>query len=86
MNLHDEDKPSDPIDQASNLDLMYTAQNIAKARLGAQAEQLCQDGRWSTYVCVDCEEDIEPERLAHGRIRCFSCQDFKERSAARGRR
>ena len=84
MNQYDEDKASDPIDQASKLDLMYTAQNLAKARLGAQAEQMFLDGKWGTETCVDCGEDIEPERLARARIRCFSCQDWKERTERRG--
>lgn len=86
MKAHDEDRTADPIDRASNLDLLYTEQNIAKARFGAKPEQLCIDGKWETETCVDCGEDIEPARLAMGRLRCYGCQDSKERSDKRGRR
>ena len=35
---------------------------------------------WDGETCVDCGEDIPPQRLAMGiSIRCVDCQELKER-------
>ena len=84
MSQYSIDKAADPIDQASNLEILHTDRSIAKARLGAKPEQVCINGVWETESCVDCGDGIEHERLEMGKVRCFSCQDLKERKARRG--
>lgn len=75
----DECKFKDPIDQGSYMAEMHNKFSVAAARLKAAPEQ---DG--TVTECAVCGEDIEPERVVMQRIRCFTCQDAKEKREARG--
>lgn len=70
---------SDPLDQASQHEERFTSSAVAAAMKKSAPEQKQVDGKWETTECVDCGEDIEPARLAHARVRCFACQDAKEK-------
>jgi RNA polymerase-binding transcription factor DksA len=75
----DECKFKDPIDQGSYMAQMHNDHSVAAARLKAAPEQ---DG--TVTECVACGDDIEPERIALRRARCFTCQETKERKESRG--
>ena len=59
---------SDEIDRANYI-----------ADLAAPEQKQDESGAWETEECVDCGEDIEEQRLAMGKVRCFSCQSIKEK-------
>lgn len=70
---------TDPLDQASHLADMHNQRSLEAHRAKAAPEQVQRaDGSWPFPECCDCGDEIEPERLQHGRIRCFSCQRLKE--------
>lgn len=74
------DRSPDPIDRAADISEEHNQDCIDAARRAAAPEQVRgPDGAWSVVECVDCGEDIEPLRLEAGRVRCFSCQELKER-------
>jgi len=65
---------------------LHNSRAVAAARALSAPEQIRrEDGSWPTTECVDCGEDIEPERLAMARVRCFSCQTHKEKKEGRAR-
>lgn len=49
-----------------------------------QKQVLIDDGKggqvlaWEHTECVDCDDPLEPERLALASIRCVSCQTIVE--------
>jgi len=75
----DDCKFKDPIDQGAYMAQMHTDHSVAAARLKSAPEQ---DG--TVTECIDCGDDIEPERVKMLFSRCISCQVAKERRAARG--
>ena len=75
---------ADQLDTANYYAEQATEKAIAQQRLRAAPQQIQNaDGSWPHPECDTCGDDIEPERLAHGMIRCFSCQDAKERKEKR---
>jgi len=70
----------DVLDQAAELTRRLGDEAIQRARRGASPEQYQgPDGSWPRTDCADCGDDIEAGRLQLGRIRCFSCQEQRER-------
>lgn len=39
------------------------------------------DSRFNGRDCVECEEPVQPERLALGKVRCIACQVEREKLA-----
>lgn len=78
---------SDPIDQGSHLAQVHADAAIAAhaAKMKPEQKQVLveRDGvevlEWEQLECEDCGLAIEPERLAMARVRCFKCQDAKEK-------
>lgn len=67
------------VDSANYLADLYNSACVAAERAKAAPEQLqLEDGSWPSTECVDCGIDIEPGRLALGRVRCIVCQTNKE--------
>lgn len=66
---------SDPFDTASEDEDAFRAQALKAARDSMVESHPDFDGK----TCLDCADDIVPERLAWGRIRCTACADLKER-------
>jgi RNA polymerase-binding transcription factor DksA len=80
-----EGKYADLIDQANHLAEIHTEYSVDRARQKAAPEQTPnEDGTWPEAECRDCGEPIEPVRLEMGRVRCFQCQEDKEKRAKRG--
>ena len=52
-------------------------------RVKALLQQETHEG-FDGVHCIECTEDIEPERLKHRFIRCFECQDRREKLKKRG--
>ncbi len=66
---------SDPLDRASELEQQRADDSIRAAQLRAQPEQTQNaDCTWPHTECRDCDNPIEPGRLAMGKIRCLICQ------------
>lgn len=86
MSMHfpeDDDRCTDPIDEASRTETRMRDNDVAKARAKSKPEQvqvLGKDGfmYWPITECVDCGDDIPDGRLELGRIRCVICQGKKE--------
>jgi len=75
---------SDPIDEASQLAANLTENAIAAVRQ-AIAPETHPDFDGAT--CVECGDDMPPERLAAKRVRCTSCQsELEHRNRQRGGR
>lgn len=75
----------DVLDAAADLTARTTDAIIEEARCRARPEQeQLPDGSWPHTSCLDCGEDIEPQRLILGRIRCFACQSARESRHRRG--
>ena len=71
---------ADILDQASNVTLASTANQIAHLSYLAAPEQVQnEDGDWETTACVDCDCEIEPGRLELAKIRCKRCQEILEK-------
>lgn len=79
---------ADILDQASNVTLASTANQIAHLSYLAAPEQervevRHEDGtvslEWETTECVDCGEEIEEGRLELAKIRCKRCQEILEK-------
>lgn len=80
---------TDVVDSANYLAELHNSTCLAAARAKAAPEQTqLEDGSWPTTECIDCGIDIEPARLALGKLRCIACQTHKERKEGRnyGRR
>ena len=71
---------ADILDQASNVTLASTANQIAHLSYLAAPEQVRnEDGTWPVTECVDCGEEIEEGRLELAKIRCKRCQEILEK-------
>ena len=71
---------ADILDQASNVTLASTANQIAHLSYLAAPEQVQnEDGTWHTTECISCGNDIEEGRVALGRVRCLRCQEILEK-------
>ena len=71
---------ADILDQASNVTLASTANQIAHLSfLAAPEQRRDEDGNWETLECVDCGCDIEEGRLNLGKVRCLRCQETLEK-------
>ena len=70
---------ADILDQASNVTLASTANQIAHlSYLAAPEQERNADGSWPETECVDCGEEIEVGRLELAKVRCFRCQQSLE--------
>lgn len=79
------ERAPDILDRASALTERLTEAYVGQARRRAQPEQEQNpDGSWPQTDCEDCGCDIEPGRLALGKIRCFACQSARESRQKRG--
>lgn len=78
----------DEVDRANDLAERATADSIYQVRRKAVQEQVQNpDGSWPVTECDECGLDIEPGRIAMGKIRCYACQSGLEAMAKlRGRR
>lgn len=75
-----ENQFSDEIDRANYIADLANQEAVKHYSLLAAPEQRQDEsGAWETEECVDCGEDIEEQRLAMGKVRCFSCQTIKEK-------
>ena len=71
---------ADILDQASNVTLASTANQIAHLSFLAAPEQVQnKDGTWPVTECVSCGNDIEEGRLELAKIRCKRCQEILEK-------
>lgn len=78
---------ADPLDMATHYNEQATEDAIERQRRLAAPEQLQNaDGSWPHTECVACGDDIEPARIAHGKVRCFACQSALERRRLRHER
>ena len=73
------DTPIDELDRAAELTERHTQSCVAAvvAQLKPQQTQN-PDGTWPVTECITCGNDIPPERLEMGRIRCTICQSKEE--------
>ena len=70
---------ADILDQASNVTLASTANQIAHLSYLAAPEQIQnEDGTWPVTECTSCGNDIEVGRLELAKIRCKRCQEILE--------
>lgn len=75
----------DVIDRAGVAEQQFNDDAQGRIRRLAQPEQVRRpDGTWPHTECEDCAGDIEPGRLALGKVRCFTCQEERERHLKRG--
>lgn len=73
-------KHADPVDIASDLELLHNEQLVAFARNANKPEQEKNpDGTWDEMECRDCGEDIPLARLEMGKVRCVDCQSILEK-------
>ena len=71
---------ADILDQASNVTLASTANQIAHLSYLAAPEQVQnEDGIWPVTECTSCGNDIEEGRLNLGKVRCLRCQETLEK-------
>ena len=71
---------ADILDQASNVTLASTANQIAHLSFLAAPEQIQnEDGTWPVTECTSCGNDIEEGRLNLGKVRCLRCQETLEK-------
>ena len=81
----DLERAPDVLDRASALTARLNEAYVEEARHRARPEQKQNpDGSWPQTECEDCANDIEPGRLALGRIRCLGCQEARESRVKRG--
>lgn len=84
-------KHTDPIDEGTEMALMFT-ENAIKAhavKVAPEQRKVLKEGatqlEWEHLDCVDCGDPIEPERLEWARKRCVCCQSIKEKRDAKRR-
>ena len=71
---------ADILDQASNVTLASTANQIAHlSYLAAPEQEQNEDGTWPVTECTSCGNDIEEGRLNLGKVRCLWCQETLEK-------
>ena len=81
----DLERAPDVLDRASALTARLNEAYVEEARHRARPEQKQNpDGSWPQTECEDCANDIEPGRLALGKIRCLGCQEARESRLKRG--
>lgn len=73
--MTDQTRFSDPLDEANALAESLNESGIAAARRACAPES---HPNFDGLHCVDCEEDIPPQRLAMKRVRCTACQSRLE--------
>lgn len=73
------DRYSDPFDAASADEDAFRAQALDVMRQNMKESHPDFDGA----TCLDCADDMPPERLAWGRIRCTGCATALEQSSKR---
>lgn len=72
-------READNLDNAAELTQQVSDDAVALVRRAARPEQVQNaDGSWPVTEC-ECGEDIPPERLVMGKIRCVCCQTLLER-------
>ena len=77
---------SDDIDQANELAQRMNDAAVAQAMAKSLPEQIQRpDGSWPVTECDDCGIDIEPGRVALGKVRCLTCQEALEKRQRFGR-
>lgn len=85
MEIVDHEKCADELDRAAHITEMANQASVDAIRWAARPEQVQnEDGSWPVTECVECDEPIPVGRLAHGKIRCVPCQEFREKSHGRG--
>ena len=71
---------ADILDQASNVTLASTANQIAHlSHLAAPEQVQNEDGTWPVTECISCGCDIELGRLELAKVRCLRCQETLEK-------
>lgn len=88
MTVHTKENYPDPIDRASELEMMSTEDAIRQARKGNVQKQLPNDeGEYPDPYCADCGDDINPERLrvAQNNHLCIVCATRVEKLKGRMR-
>lgn len=72
---------SDDIDNANELAQRMNDHAVAQAMANSKPEQVQNaDGSWPVTECDDCGIDIEPGRVALGKVRCIACQEALEKA------
>jgi len=75
---------ADNLDAAANLTQQRTDDAIKNAAWCMRPQQVQNaDGTWPQPDCDDCGDEIPPERLQLGRIRCVYCQQRLEKRVGR---
>ena len=73
------DTPIDELDRAAELTERHNQSCVAAVVAQLKPQQTRNEvGTWSVTECVTCGNDIPPERLEMGRIRCTICQSKEE--------
>jgi RNA polymerase-binding transcription factor DksA len=75
--LHQTDFPIDPVDIATHNESLLLDMNVKNIQNFASQRESHPD--FDGKTCISCGDDIPPERLAAGRIRCTYCQSEIER-------
>lgn len=70
---------ADLIDEANEKAQEFVDAAVEERRRAAAPERVPDENGVMDPACEDCGEDVEPERLAMGRCRCFNCQTLHER-------
>ena len=71
-------------DKASQAEDIFTNAALAAQRAKAAPQQVPNpDGTYTITECVDCDDEIIPERLKMGCIRCVYCQEKLEKTYAK---
>lgn len=84
FNNNDRDeRVTDTIDQGGQTAQLFLDASLA-GQLGKSAPEKHPD--FDGEHCVDCGIDIPAARLAHGRVRCVSCQGEIERKSSQYQR
>jgi RNA polymerase-binding transcription factor DksA len=73
----------DPLDEANELAASYPLAGIAAAAAACAREH--HEG-FDGHSCIECGEEIPPQRLARGRIRCVPSQEDLEQAQRRANR
>lgn len=73
-----------PSDMATQVEDIFTSAALAAQRAKAAPQQVPNpDGTYPITECVDCDDEIVPDRLKLGRIRCVYCQEKLEKTYAK---
>lgn len=81
MHIEDQEKHADPLDHASMISEQHCADRVQEiSRLAAPEQVQNPDGTWPITECVSCGDDLIPQRLAHGFVRCVPCKTRLEKA------